>query len=91
QDEMKSTAQKYELMASETGQEIKREVESVDKVIQAMSLTDGGLSLQEYEKDKAAAQAAEMAATEPAAEPASLSDAPAEPASAAAMEKDRPV
>ncbi|MDD3528601.1 MAG: Sec-independent protein translocase protein TatB, partial [Gallionellaceae bacterium] len=42
QDEMKSTAQKYELMASETGQEIKREVESVDKVIQAMSLTDGG-------------------------------------------------
>lgn len=93
QDEMKSTAQKYELMASETGQEIKREVESVDKVIQAMSLTDGGLSLQEYEKDKAeaAAQAAEMAATEPAAEPASLSDAPAEPAPAAAMEKDRPV
>ncbi len=71
QDEMKTSAQKYELMAGETGQEIKREVDEVDKVIQAMSLTDGGLSQVEYDKVKAeaAAQSAEMAAAEPAPAP----------------------
>ncbi|MFZ5485022.1 MAG: Sec-independent protein translocase protein TatB [Pseudomonadota bacterium] len=53
QEEMKASAQKYELMAAETGQEIKREVDQVDKVIQAMSLTDGGLSQREFAKAKA--------------------------------------
>jgi sec-independent protein translocase protein TatB len=66
QDEMKASAQKYEIMAGETGQEIKREVDSVDKVIQAMSLTDGGLSLREYEKDKAEAEAQAADVVEPA-------------------------
>jgi sec-independent protein translocase protein TatB len=78
QDEMKASAQKYEIMASETGQEVKREVEEVDKVIQAMSLTDGGLTQREYDRTKAeaeaAAQAAEMAGTE--AEPVAKAPAP---------------
>jgi len=64
QDEMKASAQKYEIMADEAGQGIKREVDEVDKVMQAMAATDGGLSMREYEKSKAeaAAQSAEMAA-----------------------------
>ncbi len=52
QQQMKDTAQKYEVIAAETGQELKREVEQVDRVMQAMAVTDGGLSLQEYEKVK---------------------------------------
>lgn len=76
QDEMKASAQKYQILADDTGQEIKREVEQVDKVIQAMAATDGGLSLREYEKDKAeaAAQAAEMAAGESENAPLPLGD-----------------
>lgn len=52
QQQMKDTAQKYEVIATETGQELKREAEQVDRVMQAMAVTDGGLSLQEYEKVK---------------------------------------
>ncbi|MFA5081482.1 MAG: Sec-independent protein translocase protein TatB [Hydrogenophilaceae bacterium] len=62
QDEMKTSAQKYEIMANDAGQEIKREVDEVDKVVQAMSLTDGGLSAREHEKIKAEAEAAAQAA-----------------------------
>ncbi|MDD4880931.1 MAG: Sec-independent protein translocase protein TatB [Gallionellaceae bacterium] len=62
QDEMKTSAQKYEIMANDTGQEVKREVDQVDKVIQAMAATDGGLSQREYDKDKAEAEAATQAA-----------------------------
>jgi sec-independent protein translocase protein TatB len=52
QQQMKDTAQKYEIIAAETGQELKREAEQVDRVMQAMAVTDGGLALQEYEKIK---------------------------------------
>lgn len=55
QEEMKTSAQKYEIMAKETGQKIEREVDEVDKVIKAMAATDGGLSQREYEKSKAEA------------------------------------
>lgn len=77
QEEMKASAQKYELMAAETGQEIKREADQVDKVIQAMSLTDGGLSQREFDKVKAeAAPAPAEPATAPEAQPAALAEAP---------------
>jgi sec-independent protein translocase protein TatB len=52
QQQMKDTAQKYEILASETGQELKREVDQVDRVMQAMAVTDGGLALQEFGKIK---------------------------------------
>jgi sec-independent protein translocase protein TatB len=95
QDEMKTSAQKYEIMASETGQEIKREVEEeaaqVDKVMQAMAVTDGGLTLREYEKDKAATAAAKLDETAEA-----MPDAPAPgrneevPAPVAAADESKP-
>lgn len=52
QQQMKDSAQKYEILANEAGQELKREVDQVDRVMQAMAVTDGGLSLQEFEKIK---------------------------------------
>lgn len=90
QDEMKTSAQKYEIMASEAGQEIKREVDQVDKVVQAMSLTDGGLSAREHEKIKAEAEAAAQAAEMTAPEEPKDADAPAPPDAAAAKPQDRP-
>jgi hypothetical protein len=82
QQQMKDTAQKYEIIAAETGQELKREAEQVDRVMQAMAVTDGGLALQEYEKikveqasqDDAAAGTSEAKAPEP-----SLATVPAVP------------
>jgi sec-independent protein translocase protein TatB len=53
QEQMKASAQKYELMAEEASQKVQQEVGQVDKVMQAMAATDGGLALQEYEKIKA--------------------------------------
>lgn len=68
QNEMKASAQKYELMAEQTSSEVKREVGEVDKVIQAMARTDGGLSAREADKIRAeAAQAVEPDKLEPAA------------------------
>ncbi len=52
QAQMKETAQKYEVIADETGQELKREVDQVERVMQAMAATDGGLAMQEYAKIK---------------------------------------
>jgi sec-independent protein translocase protein TatB len=72
QDEMKASAQKYEIMASEAGQEVKREVDQVDKVIQAMAATDGGLSLRAYEETKA--EAARVADAENAGEAAGMAE-----------------
>lgn len=53
QDQMKASAQKYELLAEEASQKLHKEVSQVDKVMQAMAATDGGLTMQEYEKLKA--------------------------------------
>lgn len=48
QQEMQATAQKYEILAEETAQEIKQELSAMDKLAQAISATDGGLAAQEY-------------------------------------------
>lgn len=48
QQEMQATAQKYEILAEETAQEVKQELSAVDKLAQAMSATDGGLAAEEY-------------------------------------------
>jgi sec-independent protein translocase protein TatB len=53
QEQMKASAQKYELMAEQASQKVQEEASQVDKVMQAMAATDGGLALQEYEKLKA--------------------------------------
>lgn len=44
QKEMQETAQKYEIMASETTQAVKEEADQVEKTIGAMAATDGGLA-----------------------------------------------
>ncbi len=79
QQQMKDTAQKYEVIAAETGQELKREVDQVERVMQAMAVTDGGLAMQEYQKIKDEQNAAALdgiesvpAATEPEREPAKV-------------------
>lgn len=57
QQDMKDTAQKYEIMAGETKRELETTVEQetgqISRVMQAMSATDGGLSMQEWDKIKA--------------------------------------
>jgi sec-independent protein translocase protein TatB len=74
QQEMKDTAQRYEIMAGDTKREIETVVEQetgqISRVMQAMSATDGGLSMQEWDKIKAEEAAA--AATE---QPALTSEA----------------
>lgn len=63
QADMKETAQKYEIMAREAEEGIKRQADEasgqVNKVVRAMSATDGGLAAQEYEKLKQEGQADE--------------------------------
>ena len=69
QQEMKDTAQRYEIMAGDTKREIETVVEQetgqISRVMQAMSATDGGLTMQEWDKIKAeeAASAAQSALT----------------------------
>jgi sec-independent protein translocase protein TatB len=54
QQEMKDTAQKYEIMANDTLHRVEdtvtEETGQISKVMQAMSTTDGGLAMREYEK-----------------------------------------
>jgi sec-independent protein translocase protein TatB len=67
QQEMKDTAQRYEILAGETKRELETTVEQetgqISRVMQAMSATDGGLAMQEWDKIKA-----EEAATAEAAQ-----------------------
>jgi sec-independent protein translocase protein TatB len=65
QSEMKASAQKYELMAEETSQKIQKESTELNKVMQAMAATDGGLTLREYEKIKADAASEDALAESP--------------------------
>jgi sec-independent protein translocase protein TatB len=87
QQEMKDTAQRYEILAGDTARQVEETVEQeageISKVMQAMSATDGGLTMQEWDK----ARQDEAAAALPE-EPAPLIDTPAEtePAPAAATE-----
>lgn len=66
QQEMQASIQKYELMANETAQQVEdtvaKETGELRKVMQAMSVTDGGLTMQEYE-DTLAQQAESPDAT----------------------------
>lgn len=66
QQEMKDSAQRYEIMAGDVKREVEETVEQetaqISRVMQAMSATDGGLTMQEWDKIKAdeAVKAAEM-------------------------------
>lgn len=63
QQEMKDSAQKYEIMANEALHRVEdtvtRETGQISKVMEAMSVTDGGLARREYEKIQEEAAAAE--------------------------------
>lgn len=77
QQDMKDSAQKYEIMANDAVHRVEdtvtEETGQISKVMQAMGSTDGGLTMQEYEKLKAEEAAATGKAAEPAvAEPTSL-------------------
>ncbi len=67
QQDMKDAAQKYEIMAGDLKREaeavVEQETTQISRVMQAMSVTDGGLAMQEYEKIKAEASAAGEANT----------------------------
>jgi len=87
QQEMRETAQKYEILANQTAREVEEtvthETGQISRVMEAMSVTDGGLAKQEYEKIQAeeAAQAEalpapETAAVEAAAPAAAVHDQP---------------
>jgi sec-independent protein translocase protein TatB len=62
QQDMKDSAQKYEIMANETVHRVEdtvaEETGQISKVMQAMSSTDGGLTMQEYDKLRAQEAAA---------------------------------
>jgi sec-independent protein translocase protein TatB len=85
QQDMKDTAQRYEILAKDGARQVEETVEQeageISKVMQAMSATDGGLTMKEWDR----VQEEEAAAALPE-EPAALVDKPAavEPAPAAA-------
>jgi len=85
QQDMKDTAQRYEILAGDTKRELETAVEQetgqISRVMQAMSATDGGLTMQEWDKIKA---------EEAAGETATASDAAASPALAADAKSDMP-
>lgn len=95
QQDMKETAQKYEIMAGETVQEVKQEAGQVSRVLQAMAATDGGLALREFERmqdeSKAPGEGQGGADPEPAAVPADVpAEVPALPQSASGTEVPGP-
>lgn len=56
QQEMKETAQRYEILFEETRREIEEETDQVKRVLEAMSTTDQGLTKKAYEALVAEAQ-----------------------------------
>jgi sec-independent protein translocase protein TatB len=86
QQEMKDSAQKYEIMANETLHRVEdtvaEETGQISKVMQAMGATDGGLTLREYEKiqaeEAASGEAPETPARDAQAAPAALEGPPAD-------------
>jgi sec-independent protein translocase protein TatB len=82
QQDMKDTAQRYEILAGETKRELETAVEQetgqISRVMQAMSATDGGLAMQEWDKIKAEEAAAATPSTDtstaatPATEPSQI-------------------
>lgn len=94
QQEMKDTAQKYEIMAKDGArvaeEAVEQETNQISKVMQAMSATDGGLTMKEWDKIKEE-DAAKVAALPE--EPAALADtrhATVEPAPAAPEAAPKP-
>lgn len=69
QNEMKASAQKYEIMAEEAGQAVKREAEGIDKMVKAMAATDEGLSQKEFERIRSELTPAEPSGAEAEAVP----------------------
>lgn len=84
QQEMKDTAQRYEIMAGETKRELETAVEQetgqISRVMQAMSATDGGLAMQEWDKIKSEEAAAATSAELPTAETPGLVESRSEEA-----------
>lgn len=84
QQEMKDSAQRFEIMANDTAREVETSVEQetaqISKVMQAMSVTDGGLTANEWDKLKTEQQALvdqeKAAPADDAAAPAPAGDAP---------------
>jgi sec-independent protein translocase protein TatB len=62
QQEMQDSAQRYEILAGDTKRELENAVEQetgqISRVMQAMSATDGGLTMNEWDKIKAEEAAA---------------------------------
>ncbi|MCS6785779.1 MAG: Sec-independent protein translocase protein TatB [Thiobacillaceae bacterium] len=50
QQEMRETAQRYEILAEETRREIEQEADAVKRVVAAMSATDQGLTQRAYDE-----------------------------------------
>ena len=94
QQEMKDTAQRYEIMAGETKREIETVVEQetgqISRVMQAMSATDGGLSMQEWDKIKAEEAAAAASAQPALTSETSKADASVAQAAASVETQARP-
>lgn len=90
QQEMKETAQQYEILADETRREIEQEADQVKRVVAAMSTVDDGLAKKAYE-DLMAEQsnkASTTAADETTALPQPpVGEAPRETAALAAPDK----
>lgn len=95
QQEMKETAQRYEILADETRREIEQEADQVKRVVAAMSTTDDGLAKKAYEE--LLAEQSEKTAAAATAEPSALPQPPAvgspdQPAATVAPDKpERPV
>ncbi len=81
QQDMKDTAQKYEIMAKDGArvaeETVEQEANQISKVMQAMSATDGGLTMKEWDKVKEE-DAAKAVTTALPEEPAALADKAAE-------------
>ena len=103
QQQMQDTAQKYEIMATDMGRQaeetVAQEVQGVNKLMQAMSVTDGGLTQREFDKLQAEQAERAAAALEPATAPAlpeaagsptSTPSAETPPATASGAESPRP-
>ncbi len=97
QEEMKATAQRFEIMANDTAREVEtavsQETAQISKVMQAMSVTDGGLARSEWEKMLAEQQVgvAQTSAVSDQTGGAKLPGTPAETASVdAAAGRDTP-
>lgn len=88
QQDMKDTAQRYEIMATDSKREIEeavvQETSQISKVMQAMSATDGGLTMKEWDRVKEEEASAAKALPEaPAQAAAPATPTPAAPAGVA--------